>query len=1002
MNFTINQYLKKIDLKTTTPVKNFGCNTCERTIAEFCIENDVKIKPLSVIFDKSLAIAQKYRAEKIINFGIGEGGGMAAHFESCPIQTLCINDGQRTGDYKKNAHSKDSRHCDFTDYNDLEDIFLYLETSTPQTFILSDGLEHLHDPRPLLRTLKRLLMLHPDNRLVLSTLDREKNHGPDFYDIPLDDAHYREWCFDEVIHFLNSSGFNIKEAEHIESDNISSSLIILSLNMEHYNQFLDTCQLPPESIEYLICSTEHGRSKYTGGIGSYVEEMELLFPKTFMGVCLLGEGDLLPTGKDRERWILPRSFFETTYLKDLPTPDLLLQLVEQVIYFHPNLKVIEYQDYQGIGLRVAQAGSSGLLPPGIQTKVRCHGSHVYMENAFQKWIGLTNWAGPHDLHTAYIEKIAIETSDIISFPTHFLYKLYQYFGYEIDRKKIEMIRYPYNYTPTLPEIHYQKIDTLIFFGRRTSMKGFPQFGEAVEIVFKNDPAAIKRIILLGAKSGELCEENDFINALHSKIKVIELAQPREEAIRTITSYANSALCVIPYPGDNHPVSVLEVLGSGCQLLTVNAGGIPELIPDEFHPTIICEPDGKGIADGIKKVLSISAEDRALLIKDLFDTIRSDQDSINQQHFEMMKQTTCERKAALSIQNGTEASATVIVPCYNTPLDYIEDLVLGLNNQSMKPRNVIFIDDGSKDTYANELQAFLSEKLHLPFEIVKHSKNQGLPAARNTGLKHTSTDYFLNIDSDNIPKTDFVKYCVNYLKMNPDIAAVMPFPENFDDKTAWEIKDNLLPIYWPHGASTLMNQILNFSGDGTAGYNTQLIREIGGWDDTDKSMWEDLSLFLRITTSNMKIGIIPRSLFLYRVRPDSMLRNYKEFPAQQRLARNTMGITRFDAFRLQGIMRDYHRLIESKSINYAKELETFPSAMTVLQELEQYPSIIEFVKELKNYPSILSLLQELPKYPRIIKTGSAVLRGLLQLSAYYASINSNGKKIISSLFRKKAQ
>ncbi len=1002
MTFTTGCMSKKLDLTTTTPAKNFGCNTPERTLAELCGETDSETKPISVIFGKCLAIAEKSHAKRIVNFGLGEGSKLIEYFESSSIQMIGINDNHRTVGAQGNYSSMDWLNCDLTDYNDLEYVFSQLETPKSQTFLFADGLEHLRDPRPLLRTLKRLLMLNPDNRLLLSTLDREKNHGHHFKYIPPDIAHYREWSFDELLIFLSSSGFIIEEAGYIESDNknnTASTLIVLSLNKKQYNNFLIKYQLPPESIEYLICSTEHGQGKYTGGIGSYVEEMESLFPKTFLGVCLLGEGDLLPEKKikNQGQWILPASFFEPSHLKDLPTPDLVLQLVEQVIYFHLELKIIEYQDYYGIGLRVAQAKCSGLLPPHIKTKVRCHGTLVYMENAFQKWIGLTDWVGSWDLHTTYLEKIAIETSDIISFPTSFLCRLYNNFGYEIDREKIEELRYPFDYAHTLPEIRYKKIDTLIFFGRRTSMKGFPLLGEALELLFQNDFSKLKRLILLGAKSGTLYEENAFINSLHSRIQVIELAQPREEAIRTITSYANNALCIIPYPGDNHPVSVLEVLGSGCQLLAANAGGIPELIPNAFHPAVLCEPDGEGIALGIGKAMYLSAVERYHLIRDLFDAVRKEQHLINNQHLDIFKHAYNE-KSILTFPNDTKGSVTVIVPCYNTHLDYIEDLIFGLNNQSMKPEKVIFIDDGSKEAYKKELQSLVSEKLFLPFEILKHHTNQGLPAARNTGLKHTTTDYFINIDSDNIPKTDLVKLCVNFLKNHPDVSVITTFPENFDDKSTWEIQDNNLPIYWPHGASVIMGQITNFSGDGTAGYNTQLIRSIGGWDDSDKSMWEDWSLFLKVISCNMKIGVIPRSLFLYRVRPDSMLRNYKEFPAQQRLARNTLGITRFDAFRLQGIMRDYHRLVESKSINFAKELENLPFAMPVLQELEQYPSIIEFVQELKNYPSILSLLQELPKYPFIIKSGSVMLQGLIRLSSYVTWANSTMKKISASLFR----
>src|SRR5207302_5727180 len=83
--------------------------------------------------------------------------------------------------------------------------------------------------------------------------------------------------------------------------------------------------------------------------------------------------------------------------------------------------------------------------------------------------------------------------------------------------------------------------------------------------------------------------------------------------------------------------------------------------------------------------------------------------------------------------------------------------------------------------------------------------------------------------------------------------------------------------------------------------------LGGWDDTDKSMWEDWALFLRIVCAGHRIGVVPKSNILYRVNDASMVRTHAPFPAMNRLARNLAGLARFEAYRLQGVMRNYEDL-----------------------------------------------------------------------------------------------
>lgn len=92
--------------------------------------------------------------------------------------------------------------------------------------------------------------------------------------------------------------------------------------------------------------------------------------------------------------------------------------------------------------------------------------------------------------------------------------------------------------------------------------------------------------------------------------------------------------------------------------------------------------------------------------------------------------------------------SVIVPIYGVE-KYIERCAESLMQQTLQEVEYIFIDDCSPDKSVNLLLSVL-EKYPLrksQTTILSHPQNLGLPAARNTGLRHATGEYIFHCDSD---------------------------------------------------------------------------------------------------------------------------------------------------------------------------------------------------------------------------------------------------------------
>ena len=87
--------------------------------------------------------------------------------------------------------------------------------------------------------------------------------------------------------------------------------------------------------------------------------------------------------------------------------------------------------------------------------------------------------------------------------------------------------------------------------------------------------------------------------------------------------------------------------------------------------------------------------------------------------------------------------SVLVPCYNR-LEWIPFTIESLLNQTYTNFEAIFVQDGGED-----IDGIIAKYNDPRLKLFKHDVNKGLPAARNTALRHSSGEYISLLDSDDI-------------------------------------------------------------------------------------------------------------------------------------------------------------------------------------------------------------------------------------------------------------
>lgn len=113
--------------------------------------------------------------------------------------------------------------------------------------------------------------------------------------------------------------------------------------------------------------------------------------------------------------------------------------------------------------------------------------------------------------------------------------------------------------------------------------------------------------------------------------------------------------------------------------------------------------------------------------------------------------------------------SIIIPVYNVE-NYIEKCLNSVINQKENDNvEIIIVDDCGTDNSMKIVYNIIKEQSYLcEFRIIYHTHNQGLSAARNTGVQHAKGEYIFFLDSDDELPTNTINIFKYNIKLHKDI------------------------------------------------------------------------------------------------------------------------------------------------------------------------------------------------------------------------------------------
>lgn len=215
---------------------------------------------------------------------------------------------------------------------------------------------------------------------------------------------------------------------------------------------------------------------------------------------------------------------------------------------------------------------------------------------------------------------------------------------------------------------------------------------------------------------------------------------------------------------------------------------------------------------------------------------------------------------------------IVIPAYNAA-ELIGDALTSVQQQTYPHWQVIVVEDGTQDGTEAIVKTFAHSVGADKVGYVRHLKNQGLSAARNTGIAHTHGKYVALLDHDDIWKPQHLEKLVTSLEQTGADLAYAP-AEFFDYHTR-----KSLGVHGPCESeraefpNSLFNR--NYIPASAVVMRRSVPERVGGFDTQLKRV-EDLDYWLRCTEAGMTYEYVPEITNGYRQRnPKAMTAHKKD-------------------------------------------------------------------------------------------------------------------------------
>jgi len=185
--------------------------------------------------------------------------------------------------------------------------------------------------------------------------------------------------------------------------------------------------------------------------------------------------------------------------------------------------------------------------------------------------------------------------------------------------------------------------------------------------------------------------------------------------------------------------------------------------------------------------------------------------------------------------------SVYIPAYNVAR-FLSRSIESLLAQSLRPAEILVIDDGSSDNSAKIAASYSAVTL------IRHERNRGLAAARNTAFNRARCELVASLDADCVADPDWLASLVPHMN-DAEVAGAGGFlSEGVQVSLADRWRRAHMPQEW--GPGWIRNPKFLFGCNNLL--RKSAVLEVGGYDESMRTNGEDCDLSRRLRAQDWQL------------------------------------------------------------------------------------------------------------------------------------------------------
>lgn len=576
---------------------------------------------------------------------------------------------------------------------------------------------------------------------------------------------------------------------------------------------------------------------------------------------------------------LPQNYEIYSYMGHWPAVAYIMWLkIKEQIQKQGPPDVIEAQEYNATAYYLLQYKHMGEeLLANTKVVVHCHTPTFELNkiNHRPEYQFPEYWIGR-------MEQFCLRSADGVLSPSQFLKdQLTQQFGW-LPPEKVQVIPLPFpEMTQSWDADRHQ--DAILYSGRLEYRKGILQFLQCMEQLWQEGVPT--KLITYGGDTffaprnkmlGDIIREK-YRHRIQEGLLEIHASIPPQELEGHI---CKARIAVVPSLYENFPLTSVTALSLGVPVLVSRQGGQAEMVEESGKNGLIFDWDIPGdCLEKLRQILAMPKGDLAQMAENgraRIRTLTSFTENLarRMEYFTQILQQeeggrlypfNCAMNPSpipAGMPTGQKDKLSVVVPFYNlgSTIDATVNSILASTYPDME---IVIVNDGSTDGASLEKLEQI-QKAH-PEIVVLHGPNQGLALARNTGAQAAKGEYVVFLDADDAVEPGFYARAVQLLKRHSNVGFVYSWVRYFEgSKDLWPTFSTEFPYF------ALSNMLAAF-----AVLRRDVFLAFGqNRPDMEYGM-EDYDAWLSIAEKGYGGLCIPEPLNLYRVRKNSMARQFND-------------------------------------------------------------------------------------------------------------------------------